>query len=133
MTITQTPPRGVDIKSILDGPYHIVLVRDSDEVGYSGYVAEVSELPGCWSQGATAAEAIDAVRDAMRGWTSVAVEDGREIPRPAQSPTASGRFIVRLPRTLHGELARRSTEEGVSLNQFVTAALAGAVGWRTCV
>lgn len=46
---------------------------------------------------------------------------------PAQS---SGRILLRLPRSLHAELVAAAAREGVSLNQFTAAALAGAVGWR---
>jgi len=35
-----------------------------------------------------------------------------------------------MPTGLHEELARASDHEGVSLNQFITGVLAGAVGWR---
>lgn len=42
----------------------------------------------------------------------------------------SGKFVVRLPASLHGQLVKEAEKEGVSLNQFVVAALAGAVGWR---
>ena len=35
----------------------------------------------------------------------------------------SGKFLVRLPRTLHAVLAREAAEEGVSLNQLVVSRL----------
>ena len=44
--------------------------------------------------------------------------------------TASGRFVVRIPRGLHAELTRQARDEGVSLNQYVATLLAGAAGWR---
>jgi hypothetical protein len=44
--------------------------------------------------------------------------------------THSGRLMVRMPPTLHTELAKAAEEEGVSLNSFITGVLAGAVGWR---
>jgi HicB-like protein involved in pilus formation len=34
-----------------------------------------------------------------------------------------------MPAGLHGELARAADREGVSLNQFISSALAGVVGW----
>jgi predicted RNase H-like HicB family nuclease len=43
-------------------------------------VAEVEELPGAISQGATPEEAVSSVYDAMAGWISIALEDGKEIP-----------------------------------------------------
>lgn len=47
-----------------------------------------------------------------------------------QRSTHSGRLLVRMPQSLHAELARAAEREGVSLNSLVTGALAGAVGWR---
>lgn len=114
----------------VDRPYHISLVFDRDEDGVSGWVAEVEELPGCLSQGTSPDEAVAAVKNAMLGWISVALEDGKPIPEPFEEPEYSGRFLVRLPRSLHAELARQARQEGVSLNQFVAVALGGALSWR---
>jgi antitoxin HicB len=112
-------------------PYTISLVHDVDETkGFEGYVASVVELPGCLSQGETLEEAAANIKDAMVGWLSVALEDGIEIPEPTDPTAYSGRFLLRLPRGLHAELARRAEEEGVSLNQYVSTALAGAIGWH---
>ena len=40
------------------------------------------------------------------------------------TPRKSGRFVVRLPQTLHGALEREAENEGVSLNQLVVVKLA---------
>jgi predicted HicB family RNase H-like nuclease len=40
------------------------------------------------------------------------------------TPTKSGRFVVRLPRSLHAALEKEAASEGVSLNQLVVAKLA---------
>ncbi len=114
----------------LERPYRIALIRDGDDDGASGWVAEVEELPGCLSQGETPAEAIAGVRDAMEGWISVALGDGHQIPEPRALHDYSGRFVLRLPVGLHAELARSAEAEGVSLNAFASSALAGAVAWR---
>ena len=42
----------------------------------------------------------------------------------------SGRLLLRMPTSLHEELAQASDRDGVSLNQFITGVLASAVGWR---
>jgi predicted HicB family RNase H-like nuclease len=39
-------------------------------------------------------------------------------------PTKSGKFVVRLPRTLHAALEREAISEGTSLNQLVLTKLA---------
>ena len=114
----------------LELPYTIELVRDEDDEGNVGYVAEVDELPGAISQGATPEEAIRNVFNAMEGWISIALEDGREIPEPRSGKDFSGRFLLRIPQSLHAKLAREAEREGVSLNQYAATTLAGAVGWR---
>ncbi len=49
-----------------------------------GFAVSVPSLPGCWSQGATGAEAIENIKDALREYLSVIDEqlrgeDVREI------------------------------------------------------
>ena len=39
-------------------------------------------------------------------------------------PTKSGRFVVRLPKSMHAALEQEASAEGVSLNQLVVAKLA---------
>ena len=45
------------------------VVIEQDETGY--YVAEVPALPGCVSQGRTAAEAETNIKEAISGWLAV--------------------------------------------------------------
>ena len=116
-------------------PYRVVLNRvilipDRDEDGNEGFVAEVEELHGCYSQGRTVDEAYQNIHDAMAGWISVALADGQSIPEPRELIPYSGKFVVRLPRTLHEELVRAAEGEDVSLNQFVLAVVSSAGGWR---
>ena len=55
---------------------------------------------------------------------------GDAVPKPRQRAASySGRLLLRMPAGLHGELARAADREGVSLNQFISSALAGTVGW----
>ena len=41
----------------------------------------------------------------------------------------SGKLLLRMPNSLHGELARAAEREHVSLNQLITNTLAAAMGW----
>jgi hypothetical protein len=50
--------------------------------------------------------------------------------QPQQQSTHSGRLLVRMPQSLHAELARVAEREGVSLNTLITGALASSVSWR---
>jgi RNA polymerase sigma-B factor len=43
----------------------------------------------------------------------------------------SGRLMLRMPQSLHAELAEAAEREEVSLNQYITNTLAAGVGWHT--
>lgn len=105
-------------------PYTIEMTPDPEV----GWVVSVKELNGCISQGETQSEALEMIRDAMRGWLKLAIEDDDPIPEPRSLDAYSGRFLVRVPRSLHRELVARAEEEGVSLNQYINVSLAGTVG-----
>jgi predicted RNase H-like HicB family nuclease len=62
--------------------YQIVIDHLSEEDG-GGYLATVTELPGCMADGDTREEALQRVEDAMRAWASAAAEMGRQVPAPA--------------------------------------------------
>jgi RNA polymerase sigma-B factor len=43
----------------------------------------------------------------------------------------SGRLMLRMPQSLHADLAEAAEREEVSLNQYITNTLAAGVGWHT--
>lgn len=105
-------------------PYTIELSKHPGE----GWFVRVRELPGCMSQGDSAEEALEMIHEAMVLWLETALEDGLAIPEPRLEEDYSGKFVLRLPRALHRDLAEKAKEDSVSLNQFVSASLAQAVG-----
>ena len=105
-------------------PYTIELKEDPE----SGWFVKIKELPGCMSQGDTANEALEMIQEAMELWLEVSLEDGDPIPEPRELDDFSGKFVVRVPRSLHRELVEQAKREGVSLNQCVNLALAQATG-----
>ncbi|MDP3184714.1 MAG: toxin-antitoxin system HicB family antitoxin [Anaerolineales bacterium] len=115
------------VEDYLKLPYHVEIIREDDRE-YPGWVARVVELPGCITQGDTFEELGEMIEDAMRGWIGVALEAGIAVPEPARDEDYSGKFVVRLPKSLHRQLAEVAEREGVSLNQFINTALVQAVG-----
>ena len=105
-------------------PYRIELIREDDETWF----ARVPELPGCITEGDTAEEAAEMIQEAMALWIELAIEDDRKIPEPRPIEEYSGKFVVRMAKSLHRDLAEASGREGMSLNQYVTTELARAVG-----
>ena len=124
------PEIAARVAEYLELPYTISLVYDTSG-GPPAWVVWVEELPGCISQGDTAEEATEMIREAMELWIGGHIEEGWEVPPPKDRFTEhSGKFQVRMPVGLHGKLAAVAEDEGVSLNQLVTAILAEGVGWR---
>jgi hypothetical protein len=60
-----------------------------------------------------------------------AAPSATEQSKRGKKPAPSGRLLLRMPAALHAELARTAEREGVSLNQFITRALTGKIGWGT--
>lgn len=96
-------------------PYRAEVVEDKEE---GGYAFSYPELPGCTTCAETIEEGFRLLADAKRTWLTSALEDHLEIPEPDCLDDYSGQFKLRIPRSLHRQLARRSREEGVSMNQY---------------
>ncbi len=110
---------------------HVVAPLSEEDGG--GYLITFPDLPGCMSDGETQEEAIENGRDAFAGWISAQVDMGRKVPPPQWQPEAapeasSGKFIQRVPKTIHARLVRRAKAEGVSLNSLVLTFIAEGLG-----
>jgi len=117
------------VRRYLNLPYRITLMRDgADEE--RPWRAEVEDLPGCEARGATATDAAARVPAALAQWVATARAEGREVPEPRDARAYSGKLLLRMPRSLHGELAQAAERDQVSLNAYINALLAAAVEWR---
>ena len=103
-------------------------LRPVEQYEGGGWLIVFPDLPGCMSDGETPEEAVANGRDAVSAWITAAREAGREVPGPGDRP--SGKFIARIPTSLHARLAARARQEGVSMNALVTAFLAESIGRR---
>ena len=118
------------VEDYLALPYTIEVIRDTNEDD-PGWVARVVELPGCLTQADSFDELGEMIEDAMRAWLTVALAEGLEIAKPRPIETYSGKFVARVPRSLHRQLAEAAERDHVSLNAYVSTALAKAIGATT--
>ena len=89
------------------------------------FFIEFPDLPGCMTQVERASDIPQAAEEIRQLWLEGAVLD-TSLPIPEPVPTEySGKFVVRMPRSLHRELAERAKREGVSLNTWILTLLAG--------
>ena len=112
---------------------HMVTPLAEEDGG--GYLITIPDLPGCMAEGETIEEAMENSRDAFAGWVSAQIDMGRQVPTPEWQPEAvpqdvSGKFIQRVPKTVHAQLVRRAKAEGVSLNSLVLTFIAEGLGKR---
>jgi antitoxin HicB len=107
-------------------PYAITVIPDPH---CGGYVAKITDLPGCITQAESLDELMNMIQDAKRCWIDGALQDEIEIPEPVNpNDVEPSKFLLRLPKSLQRELAARAKLEGVSLNQYMLYQLARSVG-----
>ncbi len=115
MVASHTKPLGEYLA--MEYPFQVIASVDG------GYVIRFPDLPGCVSQTDDLAD-IGMIADEIRQlWIETEYEAGADIPLPSYAVEHSGKFNLRLPRSLHRKLAESADNEGVSLNQYVTTLL----------
>ena len=97
-------------------PFEIQMLDESEG---GGYLITFPDLPGCMSDGETIEEAIENGKDAVNCWIQTAKEFDDPVPKPGRG-SLSGRFVQRVPKSLHTRLASRAKQEGVSMNALTT-------------
>src|SRR6266566_8797083 len=117
-----------NLQYYLELPYTVIMRRDED----GDYVARIDELPGCAAHGESPEQAFEALEEAKHLWITDCLESGDPVPEPstAEETLPSGKWVQRVPKTLHKKLVSLAKREQVSLNQLVTSLLAEAVGMR---
>ncbi len=112
------------IDAIVRRPYSIEF--EYGESPEEGVLAHVAEWPDCFAAGRTREEALAMLDRTMRELAAYRVREGLAIPDPLSG--FSGRLVLRLPKALHHDAARRAAAEGVSLNGWLVSAIAREVG-----
>jgi antitoxin HicB len=129
-----TTTKNKDVAYYLGLPYavEITAIAERDGGGYNACVP----LLGRWSavgDGATIEEAARNLYDALPSLLQDWLDRGVTIPEPVdgvatEASEYKGKLLLRMPKSLHAKAARIAEREGVSLNMFMTAAIAEAVG-----
>jgi antitoxin HicB len=95
-----------------------------------GFLVSYPDFSECISDGETVEEAIANGRDAVAATIAALQAKGFAVPAPNSGGVASGKFVARVPKTIHAQLATRAKAEGVSLNTLVLAFIAEGLGRR---
>ncbi|MFA7271063.1 MAG: type II toxin-antitoxin system HicB family antitoxin [Sterolibacterium sp.] len=115
---------------MIDHKSYPVEIRQLSAEDGGGWLAMFPDLPGCMGDGETPEAAIADGYSAAQAWLKVAEECGDAIPEPSTGGE-SGRFVARMPKSLHTRLVARAAQEGVSMNTLVVSIIAEGIGMRT--
>lgn len=91
------------------------------------HVGLCAEFPGLSHGDESPEAALAGIRQLVGGVVSDMLEKGEKPPQAYADREYSGTFKVRVPPSVHRELALAAAEENVSLNRIVQARLARAV------
>jgi antitoxin HicB len=113
------------LQDALSRDYRFDVIADED----GGFVIRFPDLPGCITQVERIEEVGAAAEEIRTLWLETAAEMGQELPAPTYPDEFSGKFNVRIPKSLHRDLVRQAEREGVSLNQLVVSLLSDRSKW----
>ncbi|MFQ5905886.1 MAG: toxin-antitoxin system HicB family antitoxin [bacterium] len=83
--------------------------------------------PNC--HGDSLQETLTGIEQAKEAWLDVALEEGEDIPLP-EGEKHSGKFLLRIPVSLHRKLAGNAKRERISLNQYTQYLITSALEAR---
>ena len=108
-------------------PYTMTVRYRPEQGGY--YVAGYIELPDFTMTGDTPEDAVKELLIEKPEWFETCLKLGVKIPLPVEPQKYSGKIVLRMPPSMHESLIRVAELEGVSLNQYMLAAVARAIGF----
>ncbi len=88
------------------------------------FFIEFQDLPGCMTQVRSESEIPLAAEEIRTLWIETEYEEGESIPEPMMYSEFSGKFMTRIPKSLHRDLVMAAKGEGMSLNAYVGYLLA---------
>lgn len=81
-----------------------------------GYLISFPDFNECVADGETIEEAIEEGQQALAAVIATLEAKGLPVPEPGSYGAYSGKFVQRLPKSLHARLQSRARLEGVSIN-----------------
>ena len=115
------------MNNIQQYPFEVHAISEDDG---GGYLISFPDFSECISDGETPEEAIRNGMDALDETIAALESMGFPVPEPGSGGGYSGKFIQRVPKSIHARLAMRAKQEGVSMNSLVISFLAEGLGKR---
>jgi predicted RNase H-like HicB family nuclease len=91
------------------------------------YIATCPAFPGLSAFGETEEDALEEAKIALEGFIETHKANRMALPEPIVHEVVSGKFQLRLPKSLHRLAVRMAELEGVSLNSYIADAVRARV------
>src|SRR6266567_8585595 len=126
MATAERPVTTARVAEYMRRPYLMEVVWDDDY-----WAATFPELPGLVAAADTWEDLEQKIAHAKESYFGAVLEAGLPIAEPGDRiEAASGRVLLRLPKTLHWQAMRAAARDGVSVNTFLVSAVARELGRR---
>lgn len=113
--------KNLDYYMNLNYPTEFQKIIEDDGENY--YRITIPRLPGVIVYADSITEGISELEEAKKAWFSSCLRRNIKIPEPLHKKY-SGKLLVRMPKSLHEQLAEEAEKENVSLNSFIISKLA---------
>ncbi|MCD4782418.1 MAG: toxin-antitoxin system HicB family antitoxin [Candidatus Eremiobacteraeota bacterium] len=94
--------------------YNIKVFQDKRDGDFGACIEEIPEVS---AYGETVNDAVNELKTVYNLWLEDCQELCYPIPEPFNVRDFSGKFVLRMPKSLHKSLAVKAKKEGISLNQ----------------
>lgn len=110
---------------LADYPFEI---RPLSEEEGGGFLISYPDFAECISDGETVEAALKNGQEALEATIAALKSKAMPVPAANSGGIASGKFVARVPKTIHAQLTTRAKVEGVSLNTLVVTFIAQGLG-----
>lgn len=107
-----------DINYYLNLPWTYT-IETTSEKGSSLYIVYVNELPGIATDAPTVEEAMESIKEAMKGAFELYLKHGEEIPEPVDPEQFKGNIAYRTSSKRHHKLFKEAQKRHQSLSQLI--------------
>ncbi len=108
-----------DLQYYLNLPWTYTIEQELDKNFGKLYIIRVNELPGVVTDGATIAEAVESMQEALELSLSVSLKEGDEINEPLNARHYRGNIAYRTSSERHYRIAKEAKKRNLSLSQAI--------------
>jgi predicted RNase H-like HicB family nuclease len=94
------------------------------------YIVHVNELPGIATDAPSLEEAMELIKEAMRGAFKLYLKQGDEIPEPVDKDKFKGNIAYRTTSSRHYKLFKEAQKHKQSLSEFIDKCIDTALSKR---